>query len=103
MEKIKEIWIEKFRDRFMPYEITPSYDDDKVLYPEPEKFICELIDDLYMIHGIEFKICDSCLKPIHIHPHDFYDNDYDCNCSLTHLSSPEDNKTPKSNGVDNKE
>lgn len=24
--------------------------------------------------------CDECGKPKHIHPHDFYDNDLDCNC-----------------------
>lgn len=24
--------------------------------------------------------CTDCGKPKHIHPHDFYDNDLDCNC-----------------------
>lgn len=24
--------------------------------------------------------CKDCNKPIHIHPHDFYDNSLDCNC-----------------------
>lgn len=32
------------------------------------------------IHG-NAKICDKCMKPMHIHPHDFYDNDLDCNCN----------------------
>ena len=27
------------------------------------------------------KSCKECKKPIHIHPHDFYDNELDCNCT----------------------
>ena len=41
---------------------------------ETERLVVEEI-----IHSA--KLCKECKKPIHMHPHDFYDNELDCNCT----------------------
>ena len=81
LKQLKSEAREKFRKEFWklsggsPGELDKKQDD----------YVDTLITTAYNA-GLEAiikpaKSCKECKKPIHIHPHDFYDNELDCNCT----------------------